>query len=560
MTPRLKDLAPWMPLFAPYRTAIAGGLALSALTLLGALGLVGFSGGFLAAAAAAALVPGGVQAFDILVPAGVIRVFALTRTVGRWAERVVNHEVTFRVLGSLRGTLYRRLSRLSPRQHGLWHGAEVLNRLVRDVDLLDNLFVRFLVPWGAAVLVSGVCAAWAWSLGTGAGWAASALALAGLGFAPAVFYAAGKRLAPGAVESHERLRRTLLDTVEGLDDLVLHRPAWDAQTTRVRAEDERRFRLQNSLLRWGASGRALTGILAAAAAFAVFAAAAGSPAGPQAPWTAALVLVLLGSTETLGALIPASLDLSGTAQAGARLTALSGQEPRPRFPDAMDGPTGLDLRFEAVSFAYDPEVPVLNGVDLQLPFGTHVALVGPSGGGKSTLLSLITRLEDPTAGRVLLGGRPLASYTEPALRDRVGGSLQDAWAFSGTLADNLRAASPADEAALWRALETVGLAAQVRAWPEGLGTWVEEGGQSLSGGQRKRLALARTLLRATAVTVLDEPTEGLKPSEALELVAEVRKALAGRTLIWATHRPEGLSGFSQIWRLTGGRLSVERPE
>ncbi|HTH14104.1 MAG TPA: cysteine/glutathione ABC transporter ATP-binding protein/permease CydC, partial [Spirochaetia bacterium] len=159
MTARLGDLKPYLSLLKPYAPWIAGGLGLSLLTLAGSLGLLGLSGGFLTATALAGLVPETAQLFNVVNPAGGIRLFALMRTASRWSERVVNHEATFRLLGSLRVRLYDRFSRLSPRQLGLWHGAEILNRMTRDVDLLDNLYIRLLVPIGAAVLLLGSVAA-----------------------------------------------------------------------------------------------------------------------------------------------------------------------------------------------------------------------------------------------------------------------------------------------------------------------------------------------------------------------------------------------------------------
>lgn len=558
MTPRLSDLNPYLALFRPYRLWLASGVALAVATLSGSLGLLGLSGGFLTATGLAGLVPATAGLYNVVIPAGAIRLFALVRTAGRWSERVINHEATFRLLGQLRVGLYRRFSRLSPRQLGLWHGAEVLNRLTRDVDLLDNLFIRMLAPIGAATVVLGGLTALTWMVAPSAALPVALLAAVGLVVVPGAVYLAGRVLSPRLVARNEALRRALLDLVEGLEDSILHRPSWKAQSRAVLEEDARRLDDQVAIQRRGSAARAALTATIGFAAWGAMALIATLPSGrgPDGPWFVALTLLVLGTGEALLGLPAAWLELPGTAGAARRLSDLADQKPDPAFPEpAGPPPPSTDLRLEAVTFAYDRDEPVLAGATAVWPTGTHVALVGPSGGGKTTLVRLLTRLEDPSSGVVRLGGKELQAWDEPALRAAVSCATQDPWAFTATLADNLRLAAPeADDEELRRVLKLVGLAAQVDAWPEGLQTWIEEGGHSLSGGQRRRLAIARALLRRAPVTILDEPTEGLEAEAARALVEAVRQELQGRTLIWVTHRPQGLETFPEVWRLTRGTL------
>lgn len=558
MKPRLSDLKPYLDQFRPYFWWLVSGVSLAVLTLTGSLGLLGLSGGFLTATGLAGLVPATAPLYNVVVPAGGIRLFALVRTVSRWSERVINHEATFRLLGQLRVDLYRSLSRLSPRQLGLWHGAEVLNRLTKDVDLLDNLFIRLLAPIGAATVVLGLLTFVAWAVVPVAVGPVVALAIFGLVALPTALYFTAQALSPRLVERHETLRRALLDLVEGLEDSALHRPSWEAQRREVLREDERRFADQTSLQRRGSAARACLTALIGLAVTGVVGLVASLPAGsgPDGPWFVALTLLVLGTGEALLGLPAAWLELPGTETAARRLTTLAVQEPDPAFPDSMGlVPSGTGLSLNDVKFSYDPQDPVLDGVQVTWPAGSHVALVGPSGGGKTTLVRLLTRLEDPTGGAILLGGVDLKQWDESSLRSAVSCAMQDPWAFTASVAENLRLAAPdAPDGELWRVLDLVGLGAQIRAWPEGLATPVEEGGLSLSGGQRRRLALARALLRQAAVTILDEPTEGLEADAALALVGAVRQELRERTLIWVTHRPQGLEDFPQVWRLARGKL------
>lgn len=556
----IADLKPYAAAFRPYTWWLAAGVGLSTATLAGSLGLLGLSGGFLTSTGLAGLVPETAVLFNVVVPAGGIRLFALVRTVSRWAERVINHEATFRLLGQLRVRLYQRFSRLSPRQLGLWHGAEVLNRLTKDVDLLDNLFVRMLAPIAAATVVLGALTALAWALVPPLALVVGTLALVGLVVIPASLYLTARKLAPRMVEGHETLRRSLLDLIEGLEDTLLHRPSWLAQRRVALDEDEKRLADQTSLQRRGSAARALLVFLIGLAGWAVVALVAALPSGgPDGPWFVALTLVVLGTGEALLGLPAAWLELPGTESAARRLTLLADQQPDPGFPESGPSPAGNGWELDAVSFGYGAD-PVLSGVTVTWPEGSHIALVGPSGGGKTTLVRLLTRLEDPTGGTIRLGGVDLKEWDEPTFRSRVTGTSQDPWAFSETVAANLRLASPgAEESELWRILDLVGLGSQVGAWPDGLETWIEEGGQSLSGGQRRRLALARALLRRAPVTILDEPTEGLESGAASALVRAVRDELKGKTLIWVTHRPEGLDEFPQVWRVSNRTLGRQLP-
>jgi len=558
MKPQLSSLNPYLGLFRPYAWWIAGGLSLAVLTLVGSWGLLGLSAWFLTETGLAGLVPETAQLYNVVLPAGAIRLFALMRVASRWSERVINHEVTFRLLGQLRVGLYRRFSRLSPRQLGLWHGAEVLNRLTRDVDQLDNLFIRLLVPIGASTVVMGLLVTLLASFAPVLALPAALVALAGLVVVPALVYLPGRILSPRLVRRQEDLRRSLLDLVEGLEEWALHRPAWDRQRRQVLDQDAGRLDDQIKLQRLGSAARAAVIALIGLAAWGLMALVTAFPlgTGPNGPWFVALTLLVLGTGEALLGLPAAWAELPGTALAAQRLSDLADQKPDPAYPDADRGDArGTDLRLDGVSFAYEDGEPVLSDLSLTLHAGTHAALLGPSGEGKTTLVRLLTRLEDPTAGTVTLGGRLLSDWSEPSLRAAVACSMQDPWMFTATLADNLRLAVPeAPVEDLWRVVDLVGLGDQVRAWPEGLETWIEEGGQSLSGGQRRRVALARALLRRAPVTILDEPTEGLEAEAAQALVDAIRAEMGGRTLLWVTHRPQGLDQFEVVWTMRRGRI------
>lgn len=562
MTPRLSDLRPYGAFFRPYFWWLTSGLVLAVLTLVGSWGLLGLSGGFLVATGLAGLIPATAPLFNVVIPAGGIRLFALMRTVSRWSERVTNHEATFRILGSLRVWLYQRFSRLSPRQLGLWHGAEVLNRLTKDVDLLDNLFIRLLAPIGAATVALGALTAVTWVLVPAAVGPVAGLTVLALVVVPAVVYFTSRRLSPRLVAENEGLRRAIIDLVEGLEDSFLHRPSFDAQRLVVRAADAQRLGDQTRQQRRASVARAILVVIIGITGWAVVGLIATLPpgTGPDGPWFVAITLLVLGAGEAVLGLPAAWVELPGTASAARRLSDLADQRPDPAFSEVQAlVPSDSDLVLDHVGFSYDGSEPLLANLSVAWAAGTHVALVGPSGGGKTTLVRLVARLEDPTTGALRLGGVDFRQWDEPTFRARIACAMQDPWTFTATVADNLRLGDPqASDAELHRILDLVGLGSQVRAWPQGLRTWIEEGGQSLSGGQRRRLAVARALLRKAPITVLDEPTEGLEAEAAEALVAAIRAELTGRTLVWVTHRSQGLAHFPELWSLRNGQLHREK--
>jgi ATP-binding cassette subfamily C protein CydC len=208
-----------------------------------------------------------------------------------------------------------------------------------------------------------------------------------------------------------------------------------------------------------------------------------------------------------------------------------------------------------VRFAWAPDrPPVFTGLDLDIPEGARVAILGPSGAGKSTLAALLLKQAAPQAGRITLGGVDIADLPADVLRARIAILSQDARLFAGTIAENLRLAAPeAEEAALWQALDAARIGDLVRALPEGLATEVGEGGIRFSGGEARRLALARALLSPAPVLILDEPAAGLDPAAERAFLETLGTATAGRTVILIQHALIGVEKPQRILRLIGGR-------
>lgn len=518
---------------------LALGALLATLTLIGSLGLLSLSGAFLSGAAIAGLTPATAILFNFFWPGAGVRFFAILRTVSRWGDRVVTHEGTFRLLAGLRVWLYHRLALLSPRQVVGLHGGETLNRLMRDIDALDALYPRLLLPTLAALLAfAGVLVLFA-VVAPALVWLPLGFMLVAAFLLPLTGWRLGQTVLPALMRGRAELRVRLLDCSEGLEDFSLHAPAWAAQRQRTLAAADTWLDDQARSGRRAATLRAAVALLVGVAAWACVGLLAGQPPATrvEGPWLAALVLLVLGCAEALLPLANVAIELPGTATAAANVDGLASQTPTPAFPTHGPAPADGSIAISGLSFAWNAYTPVFAGLDLTIADGEHVLVTGASGSGKSTLTQLLTRLEEPEAGEIRIGGVLLRELDESTLRAQVACAGQFSWAKTATLADNLRLAKPtADPAEMAAVLELVGLDPAGQGWRAGLETWVDEGGASLSGGQRKRLGIAQALLRGAPVTVLDEPSEGLDAAAEDALIERVTAFLRGRTLIWISHR------------------------
>jgi ATP-binding cassette, subfamily C, bacterial CydC len=338
--PGWRDLAPFVRMFRDARGWMLIGLLLTFTSLLAGLGLLGVSGAFLTATAIAGLTPATAIAFNFFHPAATIRFLAIARTASRWGERVVTHEATFRLLATIRVWLYRRIAPLSPAQLGRYHGGDLLTRLTRDVDALDNLYQRLLLPALAAFLVLFALAALVATQNLVLVWPVALLMLAGLMLFPWLAWQRGRGLAPSLVAQRAQLRNHLLDSVDGCEDFSLHAPAWEAQRGATLRTAARWIDDQVVLQRRGAQLRALTVLAVSLAAWGALGLGASLPETLtlSGPWIAAIVLLLLGTAEALQALPAAWLELPGTVAAAQRLRALSTSRPTRPSPNAAPPP------------------------------------------------------------------------------------------------------------------------------------------------------------------------------------------------------------------------------
>ncbi|MDQ0503240.1 thiol reductant ABC exporter subunit CydC [Xanthobacter agilis] len=538
----------------PYRGWMGLAGAVACVTVLASIGLMAVAGWFIAAMAIAGVSTGMMNYF---LPSAAIRLFAILRTGGRYLERLLSHEATFRLLAGVRLWLFRRLEPLAPADLMDRRGADLASGLQADVETLQHAYLRLGAPVAVAVACAIAVVAILVALHPPTGAAVGLLLVCGGALAPALARRAAAGPGAQAVRLRTELRVAVVDALQGATDLRAA-GAQERQRAHVSALSMALIDAQRRTAVSGVLAEAGVGLCAGLALWsAALLSAASVAASDLAPaMVPALSLAALASFEAVAPL-PAAMQRWGEVMAAARrLFALADRVPTV-VPAVGPSPVPRDgsLEFLSVGLRYSPDgAPALDGLNLVIPSGRRVALLGPSGAGKSSIAKLLLRFWD-YEGEIRLGGHDLRLYQPEDLRRMVGVAAQDAQLFNATLRDNLLMAAPeADDAALLQCLALAQLGDVVAHLPEGLDTWIGESGARLSAGQARRLVLARTLLRAPAVLVLDEPTENLDPTTARRLLAALKVATAGRTVILITHDPVAAETFAQdTVRLEAGR-------
>lgn len=472
----------------------------------------------------------------------VLRSLAPLRTLARYAERLATHSATFRALANLRLWFFRAVAPLAPGKLGFNRSGDLLSRMTSDIDALDGVFLRLIVPVGVALLM--VVALYTVSLDVLPHFtllAACWISLLALVMRHTLH--AGSIAQRRAGDELSVLRTHVVDGIDGLSELMANE-AGHVQQARI-AESTRHMVIEQLRANQAALRTTfLNGVMMGGTTLALLTAALLLPLNQ--PWQILLLLALLmAMNEALGAALPGLMQRGRMNSAAARLLALTDQTPNVAEPVApLPLPETLSITFDEVVLTYGRPTPALDHLSFSMAAGERLVLTGPSGAGKSSLLGLLLGFYQPEGGRLLIGGIDSTAISADALRARIGYLSQRTQLISGTVRANLLLATPgASEDELWAALSAAEISDVVRALPEGLDTWVGEAGILLSGGQARRLAIAQLLLRKADLWLLDEPTEGLDSETATAILTRLGELAGARSVLLITHQTELVKAF-----------------
>lgn len=538
----------------PFTGWVALSVLLSSATIASGIGLLGTSAFLISRAA---LQPS-IAVLQVAIVG--VRFFGISRGIFRYLERLSTHSVNFRLLAKARTWLYRTLEPLAPARMQDFSSGDLLNRILTDVDTLENFYVRVVAPYAAAGLtILGM------GLFIGRYDAFLGLALAiGLilsGFAiPVLAYLTSLAAGRAGQTLKARLSAALVADLQGMSDLTAYNRASDYSQHLV--DLARELGATQRRLVWvsawtNASNGLLTNMTMVAVLWlAIPLVSSGRLEGYLLP---VITILVMASFEAVTPLATAAQFHSASQQSGDRLFHLDSLTPavsQPQQPLEIPSPP-LELELKQVAFQYESGAEAaLQDISLRLSPGKKIALIGPSGAGKTSLTNILLRLWDFDSGEILLNGLDLRRFRPTQVRGQFSVISQSTYLFNATLGQNLRLAQPdATDDVLFAALQQAGLSEWAAALPAGLDTWLGEHGMRLSGGERQRLAIARALLQNTPLVILDEPTANLDVLNEAAIIENLHTALADKSVLWITHRLAKLEWMDEIIVLDSGRIA-----
>lgn len=553
----MRSLFPFLALYKTHFGRLTLGIILAITSLTASIGLLSLSGWFLAASA----LVGSSLLFNFFYPSSGVRGLAIGRTISRYFERLVTHDATFRVLANLRIAVFSKLIPLSPAGLNRYRHSELLNRLVADVDTLDTLYLNLLSPFISAIMVilfmgiglSFVSPLLAWVI-------CGSLVVLLLIF-PTLFYHLGRKLGKIEIQSRATYRSQFIEWIQLNGEFLLFGVLSKA-TDRLKQTEQQWLKAQSHESQLGGLSNALLMFINGILVTAVIYLSATAINVPQADNPEALIALVvfcvLASLEILMPIGMAFLHLGQVIEAAERISEITAQQPTVQFNGtAQWKQTEANqplISFNQVSFSYSPEhEQVLNHISFEIKKGERIAILGKTGSGKSTIFQLLTRNYDATSGEILLNGCNIKDYPEKTLRQQIAVLSQRVHIFSNTLRENLRFGNPqATDEALSEALAKVNLSYLLEE--QGLDLWLGEGGRPLSGGEQRRLGLARLLLSTADILLLDEATEGLDRDTEQQILKQILSHTQGKTLLMITHRLNGVEQFDRVYRIASAIL------
>lgn len=539
-------LRPYIALYKHYFWQIVIGLSLAILTLFASVFLLSLSGWFLASTAVAGVA--GLYTFNYMLPAAGVRAAAIVRTASRYAERLVDHNTTFKILAYLRTLAFSKILPLSANQLAQYQKADLLNRFIVDIDALDHLYLKLFSPIVTALIIIVMLFVGLSYINLPIALIISIILTITLLAIPVIFYHAGKQLGETLAKQQSEYRALLINYLQGQAELTL-----------FYAQDRYRVKLDKLESDWLYHQQKQSTLVALSSALVILIAGFLTllvlwliTHYTLSPLVALFVFVCLASSEILAPIPTAFIFLGQVLASAKRTTALFNQTPDIKFTEQgkVIDLTTAKLQFNDISFSY-PNQPfaILNHFSLTIEAGKHIGLIGKTGCGKSTLLNLVTRTWDPTSGNIFINDTPINQLDEPTLRKVIAVVPQVITIFSDTLRKNLLIGDPkASDQQLIDVLQQVELS-KLLSTEHGLDLPLGQGGRSLSGGEIRRIGIARALLHNSPLVLMDEPTESLDQQTEQQIIQLIKQTCQNKTLLMVTHRLTDNPLFDQVIEL-----------
>ncbi|MBL4710924.1 MAG: thiol reductant ABC exporter subunit CydC [Gammaproteobacteria bacterium] len=534
-------------LFRPYWSWMAFGIFLSLVTIVANVSLMALSGWFITSMAIAGVTGAMMNYFT---PAAGIRSFAIARTVSRYLERLVTHEATFRLLSELRHWFYLHLEPLAPAGLQKYHSGDLLSRIRADIDALENVYLRIVSPVIVALIASSLFIYFLSLYDYRLALVELVLLLIAGVFVPLVVNRLSILPAEKIVATSTALRSNVVDGVQGLGELLIYGAA-EQQAQKVDLFSQQLLDEQKKMARYTGLSQAALSLCANVAMLSVVIICIPLVANADMPRPELVMIALftLASFEAILALPLAFQSLPGTLAAARRIFAIVDAKPLVTEPKAASPQAErCDIEFDNVSFRYDDaSAYVLKNLSFKLAAGTRLAIVGSSGTGKSSIVSLLLRFWAPSSGAIRFGSHELDCYKGDDIRKYFSVVTQHSCFFNSTIKNNLLLANrKATQAQLEEVCRVAQIHDFIETLPEAYDTWVGEAGLKLSGGQLKRLTIARALLKDAPVLILDEPGEGLDKQTEEALLAAVFDYKKDASILLITHRKTGLDAMDDV--------------
>lgn len=549
----MRALIPYILLFRTQLKWMAIGTGLSLLAIASSIGLMSLSGWFISTTGFIATTTYVVASnFNYFYPAAGVRSFSLARIVTRYGERVFTHEATFKILTQVRVWFYQKLEPLAPAHLMKYRSGDLLSRLVNDINALDNLYIRIISPTCVLVLATLSIGLFYSFLSIKIALVTMALTLFA-GFA--VPFLTGKLAHKHAVDlniKQSELKTQVVEHIQSMAELKIF-AAEQRHLSDIRDSNDAVIARQTKMSTYTGFGAAMMTFFMGLTIWVTLWMSVGLVHDGllNGAFIALIALGIMALFEAVMPLPTAYQYLGKTMSASQRLNQVIDAQPEVTYVEkSLSVPTQHDIIFDQVKFSYDGHHPVLNDFSMQIGNGEQVAIFAPTGRGKTTLINLLARFWDANSGTIQIGGVNIQNLSENDLREQMTIISQRSHVFNETIRENLLLANPeATDEMLWDALDKVEMKAYVEQLSDGLNTWTGEHGKHLSGGQQKRLALARAFLQQRPILILDEPTEGLDKITEQKVFEQLHLLMQGKTVILITHNKRLLDYVERVVHL-----------